>query len=97
MSESTQNPLGAWQTVTQYGPAVQLPGNLPPGAGLDSMLTLDQFALWVGWSLATAQRKAQDGLIPGVVRDSNGTRIHPRTFLAKQGSAFREAVTVAGK
>ncbi len=82
---------------TSEVPLTQLPGNLPPGASLDSLLTVEQFAVWVGWSLATATRRVQDRVVPGIVQATQSPKIHPRTFLAKQGSAFREAVSVSGK
>ena len=63
--------------------AKQLPGCLPKGYSLDSLLTPQQFMIWRGvkrtwWS-------AHGRLMPGVVKESRGTfRVHPRTYLEKQ-------------
>jgi hypothetical protein len=61
--------------------AAQLPGCLPCGFDLDSMLTVEQFAVWQGRSVSSA-RKSVAARMPGVVRESREcVRIHPRTYL----------------
>lgn len=61
----------------------QLPGCLPKGYTLDSMLTPEQFCLWIGegkrwWS-------ARRNLLPGIIMESRQHyRIHPRTYLDKR-------------
>ncbi|MDE2106536.1 MAG: hypothetical protein KGL39_55490 [Patescibacteria group bacterium] len=60
--------------------AVQIPGCLPPGYSLDSLLTVSQFALWRQKDIETVR-----GELPttkGVIRRTRkDVRIHPRTFL----------------
>ncbi len=79
-------------------PPADLPqpeGCLPPGASLDALLTVEQFAKWRGIAQATAADAVRAGSVPGVDRQfPQRPRIHPRTYLAKQGKAFREAVNV---
>lgn len=73
----------------------QQPGSLPPGANLDSLITVPEFALWRGVSPVTAADAVRAGSVPGVDRQfPQRPRIHVRTYLAKQGKAFREAVNV---
>ncbi len=75
-------------------PPAELPqpeGCLPPGATLDALLTVEQFAKWRGISIRRAQNLIYAGM-PGVIPQSRPTKIHPRTWLAKQGRSFREAV-----
>lgn len=58
----------------------QQPGCLPSGFGLDSLLTVEQFAIWQQVSVATARAALPS--MRGVVRRSREwQRIHPRTFL----------------
>jgi len=58
----------------------QLPGNLPEGASLDSVLTVEQFAAWQQTPVATIRKKL--AVMPGVIRESRKhVRIHPRTYL----------------
>jgi hypothetical protein len=58
----------------------QLPGCLPEGYSLDSLLSVEQFAIWQQVAETTARRHLFT--MPGVVRRSRGwVRIHPRTFL----------------
>jgi len=58
----------------------QIPGCLPKGYDLDSLLTPEQFAAWQQLAESTVR-----GMIPsmaGVIkRTRENIRIHPRTFL----------------
>ena len=61
----------------------QIPGCLPRGYTLDSLLTVAQFCAWrqVSASWFRARRKK----LPGVIRESRETVvIHPRTYLDKR-------------
>jgi hypothetical protein len=60
----------------------QLPGCLPPGADLDTLLTREEFCIWQrrgrNWFAAWRRR------LPGViVHSKKNIRIHPRTYLDK--------------
>lgn len=58
----------------------QVPGCLPPGFNLDSMLTPDQFCEWQQVSRAWWSKRS--ATLPGVKRVSRSmVRIHPRTYL----------------
>ena len=58
-------------------------GNLPDGASLDAMLTVEQFALWQQVPVATIRKKL--GAMPGVIVESRKhVRIHPRTYLERR-------------
>ena len=60
---------------------IQTPGNLPEGATLDSMLTIEQFAIWQKRAESSV-RKSVAAKMPGVVKESRECiRIHPRTYL----------------
>lgn len=61
----------------------QLPGNLPDGFTLDSMLTLDQAATWLQVRAASLKRKARS--IPGISGVKHLRRMHPRTYLETKG------------
>ena len=61
----------------------QSPGNLPDGCTLDSMLTLDQAAVWLQWRPATLKRKART--LPGISGVKHQRRMHPRTYLETKG------------
>lgn len=52
---------------------------LPKGYTLDDMLTPEQFCAWQQRSLKWFRSRKH--LLPGVVRESTHTRIHPRTYL----------------
>jgi hypothetical protein len=69
----------------------QLPGNLPTGATLESLLTAEQFATWRGISQRETMEKIRAGTIPAV-RDSRTPRVHVRTYLASLGKEFRRAM-----
>lgn len=61
--------------------ARQTPGCLPEGYTEDSLLTVPQFALWVGLVERVVRKKLPN--LPGVIRRSErDVRIHPRTYLA---------------
>jgi hypothetical protein len=60
----------------------QIPGCLPEGYDLDSMLTPEQFCIWQQVGRAWFSRRSCT--LPGVIRRSREfVRIHPRTFLSK--------------
>ncbi len=61
-------------------PIPQIPGELPKGYSLDSLLTVDQFATWRQIALTTAKKKLP--VTPGVIAESReDIRVHPRTYL----------------
>jgi hypothetical protein len=63
----------------------QIPGCLPPGYSLDSLLTVPQFALWR--QVAESTVRAALPITNGVVKFSReDIRIHPRTFLERSTS-----------
>jgi hypothetical protein len=58
----------------------QLPGCLPRGYDLDSLLTVEQFALWRQKSVETIRDELPT--TKGVIRRTRlDCRIHPRTYL----------------
>jgi hypothetical protein len=58
----------------------QIPGCLPPGYSLDSLLTVEQFARWQDASLKWVWQHAS--ALPGVIHEGRKmTRFHPRTYL----------------
>lgn len=58
----------------------QVPGTLPRGFNLDSLLTVEQFALWRQKSVETVRDELPT--TKGVMtRTRQDCRIHPRTFL----------------
>jgi hypothetical protein len=60
----------------------QLPGCLPRGFGLDSLLTVEQFAAWR--QVAESTVRAALPITKGVIKRSReDVRIHPRTYLEK--------------
>ena len=61
-------------------PPTQIPGCLPAGYDLDSLLTVEQFAAWRQVAVSTA--RAGLAITRGVIkRTREDIRIHPRTFL----------------
>lgn len=71
----------------------QTPGNLPPGMTLDSMLTVEETAVWLGLSVRTVQDQVRCGRIPALAGSQNQPRrIHPRTVLAKRSPEFRKFI-----
>ncbi len=60
----------------------QRPGCLPAGFGMDSLLTVEEFAVWRRRSVATVRRQLP--VMPGVIgHGRKGKVIHPRTFLER--------------
>lgn len=60
----------------------QIPGCLPEGFGPDSMLTVEQFAIWRQEKAAAVRKRLM--IMAGVDRTNRkAVRIHPRTFLDK--------------
>jgi hypothetical protein len=61
-------------------PPRQIPGCLPHGYDLDSLLTVEQFSVWQQSPESTTRKRLS--VTPGVIRQSRkSVRIHPRTFL----------------
>jgi len=60
--------------------SLQISGCLPDGFGMDSMLTVEQFAAWQQMELATV-RKLLPTMAGVVKRSRKNIRIHPRTYL----------------
>lgn len=62
-----------------------MPGNLPPGATLDSFLTLAEAAQWLGQHprVLVAKTKGRRPVIPAFWENRRVVRFHPRTILAK--------------
>lgn len=78
----TLNPTRDGEGVPTVALCGQLPGCLPFGYGLDSMLTPEQFCIWqkVGRDWFAARKDK----LPGVIWHSREmVRIHPRTYLEK--------------
>jgi hypothetical protein len=71
-------------TGTPAAPAVeQSPGCLPKGFGLDSLLTVEQFAAWQSCKLAWVRKRIRS--LPGCICESREhVRFHPRTSLEKK-------------
>ena len=68
----------------------QIPGCLPLGYDLDSLLTVEQFALW--WQVAVRTARAALPITKGVLRGpGEDVRIHPRNHL---GTQFEEKIPV---
>ncbi|MDE2106338.1 MAG: hypothetical protein KGL39_54465 [Patescibacteria group bacterium] len=58
----------------------KIPGSLPRGYTLDSLLTVDQFAKWQ--QVADSTARSAMPTMKGVIRRSREwQRIHPRTYL----------------
>lgn len=72
----------------------QTPGNLPPGATLDSLLTVEQWAKWRGYSVRYAEDIVRRKSFKGAIREGHGSpvRILPRAYLAGLGKGFKEAL-----
>lgn len=67
--------------------AKQIPGCLPEGFDLDSLLTVEQFAMW----RQKDPRSVRDEmpLTPGrIVTSRKDIRIHPRTYLERTVKKF---------
>lgn len=66
-------------TVVRCG---QLPGCLPAGYSLDSLLTREEFCIWRRVSLEWLKPRVR--ILPGVVMESQKVfKIHPRSYLDK--------------
>ena len=65
-----------------------MPGNLPPGATLDSFLTLSEAAEWLGQHprVLVAKTKGRRPITPAFWENRRVVRFHPRTILAKLAS-----------
>lgn len=60
----------------------QLPGCLPKGCNLDSLLTPEQFCIWQQAGQDWFKRKKSK--LAGVIKmGRNMTRVHPRSYLEK--------------
>lgn len=73
----------------------QQPGNLPPGATLDSFLTMEEWATWTHKHPRTAERYLRDMKRKGcVLGNTRGQKplIHVRTYLSTISSQFRKAL-----
>lgn len=61
----------------------QIPGCLPLGYDLDSLLTPSEFCVWQRKTLRWFSARRES--LPGVcIRSRKHVRIHPRTFIAKE-------------
>jgi hypothetical protein len=71
-------------TNTAYLPPIeQSPGCLPKGFGLDSLLTISQFAVWQQRTICWV--RAHMRAIPGfIVESREHVVVHPRTYLEKR-------------
>lgn len=74
------------------GTMEQAEGCLPVGYGLDSLLTVEQFAKWTEMAPSTVREKIRSGAIPATRERRCPRIIHPRTYLASQGGSFKAAV-----
>lgn len=62
------------------GDGAQIPGSLPRGFTLDSLLTVEQFAVWRQKAVETVRDELPT--TAGVIkRTKKDQRIHPRTYL----------------
>jgi hypothetical protein len=63
-------------------PPTQIPGCLPPGMDLDSLLTVPQCAVWHQVPESTLRLRLP--LMKGVIHNSReDIRVHPRTYLER--------------
>jgi hypothetical protein len=79
-AHETSEPTRDGEGVPKVVPCGQLPGSLPKGATLDSLLTREEFCIWqrkaLNWFSAHGKR------LPGVISHTRkAVRIHPRTYL----------------
>lgn len=59
---------------------IQIPGALPKGFDLDSLLTPEQFCVWANMDRRKFGTRARR--MPGVIRENRKhVRVHPRTYL----------------
>jgi len=73
----------------------QIPGCLPEGYTLDSILSAEQWCIWMGYSQAYGRKVLRQE--KGVLRDRKKPRVHVRTYLWAKGGAFRDAMEAAGR
>jgi len=83
-AHETSNPIptrdGKGEGVPKDAVSGQLPGCLPLGYTLDSLLTVEQFAIWRQVAVSTA--RAALPITKGVIqRSREDVRIHPRSYL----------------
>lgn len=87
-AHETSNPTRAGEGVPKDAVSGQLPGCLPVGATLDTLLTRQEFCIWqrCGRNWFTARKST----LPGVIIQSRDmVRIHPRTYLEKSMKGTR--------
>lgn len=70
----------------------QQPGNLPPGATVDSFLTVKEWATWMRIAPSTAEKRARILRRHGVIPSRGIPKIHVRTYLSHLGSKFKKAL-----
>ena len=81
-AHETSNPTRDGDGVPTSVLRGQLPGCLPPGYDLDSLLTVQQFAIWRQKSLERVRNELP--ITKGVVGNTQkDRRIHPRTYLER--------------
>lgn len=81
-AHETSEPTRDGEGVPKVLPCSQLPGCLPPGADLDTLLTPEEFCTWqrCGRNWFSARKHS----LAGVINHSRDmVRIHPRTYLEK--------------
>ena len=83
---------GLTNPILMSVPGVQQPGCLPPGATIDSIITVEQFAIYRRLSVRTVRNKIRAGM-KGVLRDGLKPTIYLRAYLCSQGKEFRDACT----
>jgi len=81
-AHETSNPTRDGEGVPKVVRGGQLPGCLPSGATLDTLLTPDEFCIWQ--RCCRKWFSARRHGLPGVIAHSRDmVRIHPRTYLEK--------------
>ena len=81
-------------TAPTTPPEVQLPGCLPPGATIDSMLTVKEFSIYARQAERTVENNIRAEVIPAVRVGRKEPLIHVRTFLYHQGKAFKYVTNI---
>jgi len=72
-------------------PVPQVPGCLPEGFTTDSLLTVEQFAIWRQQKVDTFRRKIAAGAVKGVSGHGSGARVHVGTYLHFHVSNYAKA------
>lgn len=87
-AHETSNPPRDGEGVPKVVRGGQLPGCLPDGFTLDSLLTVEQFAIWRQKSVDRVRRElpVTKGVIGSSMKDR---RIHPRTYLERSVKGWR--------